>query len=293
MAVQSHWFNVGSIVGWGEAGVGVVATQSFVNPSFGLRGLELLKSGLSPQQAVDSLIAQDSGRDVRQLAIGDAHGNAAAYTGKKCIEAAGHTVGKKFSAQANLMMNEKVWPAMAKAFEKSKGPLAERLLGALDAAQSVGGDIRGKQSAAMKIWKTSSSGKPWDDALVDLRVDDNPEPLKELRRLVSVQRAYEHMNAGDVLTERGETDSARREYALAEKMFPQNEEMRFWHAVMLVNNSRLDEALPMFKSLFTKNKNWRILIPRLRKVGLLNANDETFKKILIQGASPTEKRLFQ
>jgi len=280
VAVQSHWFSVGTLVTWGEAGVGVVATQSFINASFGLRGLNLLKQGLTPQQVVDSLIASDAGRDVRQLAVLDVNGNVAAYTGKNCIQDAGHIVGKNYSVQANLMINNKVWPAMAKAFENSKGKLAERLLLALEAAQNEGGDIRGKQSAALLVVKGKSTGKVWEDRLIDLRVDDSPEPLKELTRLLKVHRAYEHMNNGDLAVEKGKMEFAMQEYSAAEAMFPDNEEMKFWHAVTLANIGKLENALPFFKKVFDVNKNWKILIPRLIKAKLLTIDKNALNRIL-------------
>ena len=186
VAVQSHWFSVGSIVSWGEAGVGVVATQSFVNPAFGPDGLELLKSGMTAEQVVDKLIAEDEGRDVRQLAIIDVNGNVKSYTGKNCIPGAGNIVGENYSVQANLMLNDKVPGAMSKAFEESKGPLAERLMAALFAAEKVGGDIRGKQSAAILVVKGKSTGKVWEDRLIDLRVEDDPYPLDKLDRLLKI-----------------------------------------------------------------------------------------------------------
>lgn len=280
VAVQSHWFSVGSIVTWGEAGVGVVATQSFVNPSFGPRGLRMLKIGMTAQEVADSLIASDDGRDVRQLAIMDVKGNVAAYTGKNCIPAAGHIVGDNYSVQANLMLNDKVWPAMSNAFENSNGPLAERLIASLEAAQNVGGDIRGKQSAAILIVKGISSGKVWEDRLVDLRVEDNPSPVKELKRLLRIHRAYEHMNAGDLAVEHANMDLAMREYSAAEEMFPDNVEMKYWHAVTLVNNGRLEESLPIFKIVFLSDENWKVLTPRLVPIGLLNVNKTELGKIL-------------
>ncbi len=280
VAVQSHWFSVGSIVTWGEAGVGVIATQSFVNPAFGPNGLALLKKGLTAQQALDSLIASDEGRDVRQLAILDSKGNAAAYTGKNCIPAAGHIVGNQFSAQANLMLNDKVWPAMAKAFSETKAPLAERLIAALQAAQNVGGDIRGKQSAAILVVRPVSTGKIWEDRLIDLRVEDSSQPVKELARLLKIHRAYDHMNNGDLAVEKGNMKLAMDEYAAAEKMFPENEEMKYWHAVTLANNGRFDLAKVLFKKVFLKNKNWKILTPRLIPVGLLKVTKEQLNEIL-------------
>jgi len=280
VAVQSHWFSVGSIVAWGEAGVGVVATQSFVNPSFGPRGLELLKKGKTASEVVDELIASDSSRDVRQLAILDVNGNVKAYTGKNCIPAAGHIAGENYSVQANLMLNGKVWGAMSEAFENTKGTLAERMIAALEAAQEVGGDIRGKQSACILVVRGKSTGKIWEDRLIDLRVEDSPEPIKELKRLLRVHEAYDHMNNGDLAVEHGDMNLAMEEYSTAEKMFPDNEEMKYWHAVTLANNGEVAESLPIFKEVFEMNENWKILTPRLVPVGLLNVSNDELKSIL-------------
>jgi len=169
---------------------------------------------------------------------------------------------------------------MSKSFEESTGPLAERLIKALYAAQEVGGDIRGKQSAAILIVNGKSSGKVWEDRLIDLRVEDNPQPLDELSRLLKVHRAYDHMNAGDLAVEKGNMELAMKEYSTAEEMFPDNEEMKFWHATSLVNIGKLDEALPIFKEVFSKNGNWKILTPRLVPIGQLKVNDEQLQKIL-------------
>lgn len=280
VAVQSHWFSVGSIVSWGEAGVGVVATQSFVNPAFGPDGLALLKSGMTAEQVVDKLIAEDEGRDVRQLAIIDVNGNVKSYTGKNCIPGAGNIVGDNYSVQANLMLNDKVPGAMSKAFEESKGTLAERMMAALFAAEKVGGDIRGKQSAAILVVKGQSTGKVWEDRLIDLRVEDDPYPLEKLERLIKIHRAYNYMNAGDLAIEHGDMELAMKEYSAAEKMFPDNEEMKFWHATTLANNGDVEGSLPLFKEVFSKNQNWKILTPRLVPIGLLNVNKEELNKIL-------------
>ena len=188
VAVQSHWFSVGSIVAWAEAGVGAVATQSFVDPSYGKNGLDLMRSGRSATDTLKELLAKDEAREVRQVAMIDAQGRVDAFTGKNDIQAAGHIVGNNFSVQANLMLNDKVWPAMARAFENTKGDLADRMMAALDAAQLAGGDIRGRQSAALIVVTGKPTGQAWKDRTFDLRVDDNPEPLKELRRLVTLQR---------------------------------------------------------------------------------------------------------
>jgi len=282
VAVQSHWFSVGSIVSWAEAGAGAIATQSFVNVSFGPRGLALLREGKSAEQVLDILIKSDEGRDVRQLAIVDCKGNVAAYTGKKCIAEAGQYVGRNFSAQANMMLNDSVWPVMSKAFESSKGPLAERMVAALEAAQNAGGDIRGKQSAAMQVVKMESSGKSWEDQLVDLRVDDHPEPVKEIKRLLKVHRAYEFMNTGDLAIEKNDVQGALKAYGQAEKMFPENLEMKYWHAVSLANVGMVDDALPIFHEVFQKDSNWKLLTKRLPKVGLLTVKKDALDRILNQ-----------
>ena len=280
VAVQSHWFSVGSIVPWAEAGVGAVATQSFVDPSYGKLGLDLMRAGKSAPDALKSLLAGDEGRDVRQVAMIDAQGRVDAWTGKNDIEAAGHIVGKDYSVQANLMLNDRVWPAMAKAFESTKGDLADRMLAALDAAQEAGGDIRGKQSAALIVVTGRPTGRSWADRVFDLRVDDSPEPLKELRRLVTLQRAYNHMNAGDLAVEKKDNQAALREYSAAEKLVPDNAEMIYWHAVALVNMGRVEESLPLFRRVFAMDRNWATLTPRLPKSGLLPDDAKLIERIL-------------
>ena len=280
VAVQSHWFSVGSLVTWAEAGVGAVATQSFIDPAYGPLGLDLMRAGKNAKQALDAIIASDAGEAVRQVAMIDAKGNVAAHTGSKCIPAAGHYVGENFSVQANLMLNEKVWPAMQEAYQKTSGDLADKMLAALDAAQAVGGDIRGKQSAAILIVSGKNTGRPWADRLMELRIEDHPEPLKELRRLVHVHRAYQHMNAGDLAVEHNDMTKALAEYGAAQAMVPESLEMIYWTATSLVNAGRLDESLPLFKKVFAGDPNWAELTPRLPKVGLLNVDEAGMKKIL-------------
>jgi uncharacterized Ntn-hydrolase superfamily protein len=280
VAVQSHWFSVGSIVPWAEAGVGAVATQSFVDPSYGKLGLDLMRAGRSAPDALKALLAGDDGRDVRQVAMIDAQGRVDAWTGSKDIQAAGHFVGKNYSVQANLMMNDRVWPAMSRAFETTKGDLAERMLAALDAAQGAGGDIRGRQSAALIVVTGKPTGKAWADRVFDLRIDDSPEPLKELRRLVTLHRAYNHMNAGDLAVEKKDNEGALREYGAAERLVPGNAEMIYWHAVALVNMNRVEEALPLFRKVFAMDKNWAALTPRLPKSGLMPDDAKLIERIL-------------
>ncbi|RYZ28414.1 MAG: DUF1028 domain-containing protein [Chitinophagaceae bacterium] len=281
VAVQSHWFSVGTAVSWAEAGVGAVATQSFTNKSFGIRGLNLLRNGLTAQQALDSLLKDDEGREVRQVAIVDVKGNVAVHTGKNCIDYANHIRGNGYSVQSNMMLTNRVSKAMSNAYEKAGDKsLAERMLLALEAAQKAGGDIRGLQSAAMIVVPGKSEGKPWDERTVDLRVDENAMPLKELRRLYNVHTAYLHMNNGDLAVEKNDMLTAMNEYNAAMKMFPQNMEMQYWTAITLANNKQVDKALPLLKKIFVADANWKELTRRLPKVGLLNVSDAELKKIL-------------
>jgi uncharacterized Ntn-hydrolase superfamily protein len=297
VAVQSHWFCVGCSVAWAEAGVGAIATQSFIDPSYGKLGLELMRTGKSAPDALKGILASDGGRDVRQVAFIDAAGDVAVWTGGKDIADAGHIagepvaarksaavgtlwVGKNFSVEANMMLNANIWPAMAKAYQESKGDLADRMMAALDAAQAAGGDIRGRQSAAIIVVKAKSTGKPWNDRIFDLRVDDSSEPLKELRRLITVQRAYNHMNAGDLAVEHKDNEAALREYSAASKLVPDNLEMLYWHAIALVTMNRVEESLPIFRKVFQGDPNWVELTRRLPKAGLLPDDPKLMERIV-------------
>ncbi len=282
VAVQSHWFSVGAVVPWAEAGVGAVATQSFVDPSYGPLGLELMRAGRAAPEALRGLLAADEGREVRQVAMIDAQGRVAAHTGKKCIAAAGNLVGKNYSVQANLMDKPAVWPAMARAFESATGDLTDRLLAALEAAQREGGDIRGQQSAAILVVSGKPTGRPWVDRKVELRVEDSPDPLGELRRLVRVHRAYQHMDAGDNCSTQKDWDCAAREYGAAEKLLPEQIEVVFWHAVTLVTGGRVEEALPLFKKVFACEPGWAELVDRLPAAELLPANEKLLGRIKAQ-----------
>lgn len=280
VGVQSHWFSVGTSVCWGKSGVGVVATQSFVNPAFGPDGLALMEKGISAKDALKQLIEADNGRDFRQLALLDNHGSVESYTGAKCVQSAYNIVGDNFSVQANMMLNEQVVPAMAKAFlDNANLPLAERVVQVLIAAQKAGGDIRGKQSAALLVVGPEKV-PAWQDKMVDLRVDDSNNPLPELSRLLLVYRAYEHMNKGDLAVEHNDMPLALKEYAAAEEMQPDNIEMKYWKAVTMANNGMIKESLPIFKVVFEKDANWREMTKRLPVSGLLVVSEEQLQKIL-------------
>jgi uncharacterized Ntn-hydrolase superfamily protein len=281
VGVQSHWFSVGTIVSWGQSGVGVVATQSFVNPAYGPDGLKLMSEGKGAEEALLALVASDEGRDFRQVAFLDAGGTAHAYTGSKCLESAQHFFGDNYSVQANMMLNDDVVPAMAKTFEENSHlPIADRVMLVLHAAQKAGGDIRGKQSAVLIVVNGEKVDSPWLDKKVNLRVDDHAEPLEELQRLLNVHKAYEHMNRGDLAIEHNDMQTAMKEYDAAAAMFPDNLEMKYWKAVAMANNGQVKEALPIFKDIFRADQNWKELTRRLPKSGLLTVSSGDMKRIL-------------
>lgn len=281
VGVQSHWFSVGALVPWGRSGVGVVATQSFVNPAYGPKGLALMAEGVPAAEALKRLVAQEDGKAYRQVAFLDASGDAAAHTGDKCVEAASHIVGENFSVQANMMLNDEVVPAMAEAFRiNDQLPLAERVVKVLQAAQEAGGDIRGKQSAALIVVGPEEVDNSWEDKKIDLRVDDHENPLQELERLLKVARAYEFMNRGDLAMEAEDIDTALEEYGAAMKLFPENLEMKYWTAVALANSGKTEEAVGLFRTIFMADENWREMTKRLPASGLLNVSEAELEKII-------------
>lgn len=282
VAVQSHWFSVGSIVTWAEAGVGAVATQSFVDPGYGVKGLERMRAGAAAPDVLAALVAADTQRDGRQVAMIDRAGRVAAHTGATAIQAAGHHVGRGYSVQANLMDNDRVWPAMAEAFERASGDLADRMLAALEAGQRAGGDIRGKQSAAILIVKGESTGRPWAgaDRVFDLRVEDHPDPIAELARLVRRQRAYSHANLGDELMTTGKVEEALAEYRRAADLAPDVVELPFWQAVTLASIGREAEARPIFQAVFAQEPKWAELVPRLPAAKLLPDDPDLIARIV-------------
>ena len=267
-AVQSHYFSVGPIVPWVEAGVGAICTQSLVLVDYGPLGLDLMRRGLSARQTLDALLAADPHPEGRQVAMVDAHGAVATYTGKACIPEAGDAQGEQFSCQANLMANDKVWPAMKAAFEHADGDLAERLMQALEAAERAGGDIRGRQSAAIMVVKGTPSGKPWNDVIVNLRVEDNAEPLAELRRLLNLRRAYNWIDAGDAFTTEKKMTEAQHAYTEGMKLAPDVVELQFWTALTMYTNGQKAEGLALFRKVFAREARWVPLLPRLAKAGL-------------------------
>lgn len=279
-AVQSHYFSVGSVVPWARPGVGVVTTQALVNVQFGPDGLALLAAGDSPQQALSALLAEDDGADYRQVALlAPGHGPAT-HTGSRCIAEAGHVTAGEYSCQANMMLSDTVWGAMAGAFESAHGnALAERLLAALKAAEYEGGDIRGRQSAAIVIVRSEATGRATDDYVLDLRVEDHHSPLAELERLLGIHRAYRHADAGDEAMEHGNIEAALEQFRAAEALQPDNLELRYWHGVNLLSAGRVEEGLALLADVVSRNRNWLELTLRLPDAGLAAFDDELLERL--------------
>ena len=282
VAVQSHWFQVGPVVPWARAGVGAVATQSLVKIDYGPEGLDLLSKGLPPNLALKALLGRDPESAVRQVAMVDSQGRVAAWTGERCIAEAGHHTGDGYSVQANLMEKDTVWHAMSHAYEEAGGDFPSRLLLALEAAQQEGGDIRGRQSAAILIVEAESTGKPWQDVYLDLRVDDAPRPLRELRRLLKLHRAYVKMNKGDDAVAEGNFKLASEHYSGAVELAPEIVELPFWQAVTLFTSGRETRALAIFKDVFAREERWIEVARRLPASGLLPEDPKQLRKILAQ-----------
>jgi uncharacterized Ntn-hydrolase superfamily protein len=279
VAVQSHYFSVGSVVPWGEAGVGVVATQSFLNLAYGPEGLALMRTGRSAPEALAELVGRDPEQDLRQVAMVDAAGNSAAHTGERCVAAAGHLVGDGYSVQANIMVDGGVWPAMARVYESAAGDLANRLVAALDAAQAAGGDLRGQQSAALLVVAGAPPERAGEGKRFDLRVEDHPEPLTELRRLLLLARAYRYVEDADAAVGQGRFEEAAAAYQIAVGLAPEIAELKVWAAIVLLHMKREGEALPLFETAFRADPGLVELLPRLAALGLAPSDPELLARI--------------
>jgi uncharacterized Ntn-hydrolase superfamily protein len=268
-------------VSWAEAGVGAVATQSTVEPAYGPRGLALMGEGKSAPAALDQLLRDDAQEAARQVAMIDRGGRVAVHTGARCIPHAGHAVGDQVSAQANIMERNTVPAAMVRAYSTASGiSFAERLLAALDAAQAEGGDLRGRQSAALLIVSPRATGNPAEDRPMDLRVEDNPDPLGELRRLLSLRRAYQRVDVGDQLAAAGDVEGSLAEYEAAHRSQPDNLELAFWHGVALAASGREDDAAPILRRAFQAHAGWIELMKRLPAAGLFPDDSELIARLI-------------
>ncbi|HWD64918.1 MAG TPA: DUF1028 domain-containing protein [Solirubrobacteraceae bacterium] len=260
VAVQSHWFSVGSVVSWAQPGVGAVATQSVAEITYGPRGLELMAAGASAQDALERLTGEDPGASVRQVAMVDGTGQVAVHTGADCVQAAGHVTGHQVSCQANMMRSDRVWPAMLEAFQAAEGELAWRLLAALEAAEAAGGDTRGKQSAALLV--VPPEGESWRRQ-VSLRVEDHPEPLPELRRLLGLHAAYDLAGQADELSAAGRHQEAAQLYQQAAELQPGNHELCFWAGLGAAQAGDADRGLADVRAAIAAHAGWRLMLERL------------------------------
>ena len=280
-AVQSHWFSVGSLVLWAEPGVGIVATQSFVRPEYGPEILKLFgTSSASPKFILESLLKKDSEQSVRQVGAVNVVGESVSFTGKDCVSYASSIEGDGYAIQANIMANPGVPEAMEKAYLSTEGSLADRLYAALSAAEALGGDLRGKQYAAMLVVTLKKVDNLLSSKIYDIRVDDSPNPLEELSRLMRIQKAYIFANEGDILSAEGRLDEALDAYNKASELYPENVELLFWGAVILCTDGKFDVAKPMFEKIFNINPSLKEMIPRLENHPMFPLSSDTVKKIL-------------
>jgi uncharacterized Ntn-hydrolase superfamily protein len=260
VAVQSHWFSVGSVVSWARPGVGAVATQANAEVAYGPRALDLLGAGAGAGEALARLVSEDPGAATRQVGVVGDDGTVAVHTGEQCVPFAGHVIGDGFSCQANMMASEAVWSAMAEAFTSARGRLSERLLDALDAGERAGGDVRGRQSAALLV--VPPEGESWA-TVVSLRVDDDPEPLRELRRLFVLHDAYELATESERLAEQGRFEEAASRMARAWELAPDNAELRFWAGLGMAQGGLLDAGVEQVRAAIAAHPGWRDLLERL------------------------------
>jgi uncharacterized Ntn-hydrolase superfamily protein len=280
VAVQSHYFSVGSVVTWARAGVGAVATQAMVDVRYGPLGLGLMEGGMGAPHALRSLLTGDAKPEVRQVAMVDSQGMVGAHTGNKCIPSAGHATGKGFSCQGNIVANGNVWGAMKSAFEGSEGSLSERLMAALEAGQEAGGDLRGKQSTAMLVVSPEVKPNPWEGKIVDLRVEDSPEPLKELRRLLRYQQGYKWSDRGDDLLSSNKMEEALDAYRKAMELVPEEVELKYWVAVSLLSSGRdKGEGLSMIKEVCARDRNWVKLTRGLVEIGTPGLDSQLLEQL--------------
>jgi len=271
VGIQSRWFHAGQDLAWIEPGVGAVCTQAITEPAYGLRGLELLRGGRTPQEALDELTAADPRSDVRQVAIADLEGRVAQHTGAGCVAAAGHTTGDHSCAQGNMLASDTCWGAMVETFAATAGPLADRLLAALDAAEREGGDARGRQAGRLVVRRGTGGGLPWEERVVDLQVVDHPEPLAELRRLLNATRAYDHLSSAFDLASGGEFAAAAEEADSARALAPSDDQIAFWSATLLGGAGRMDEAAAAFRDAVRAHPGWPDYLRRCVEAGLVPA----------------------
>ena len=272
VAVQSNYFSVGTDVAWAKPGVGAIATQAIVEVSYGPKGLALIEGGASPREALDTLLAQDPTAALRQVGMVDGQGRVAAHTGEACVRACDDVQGKGYSVQGNMLTSDRVWQAMTDAFETAQGDLAERLMISLEAAEHAGGDVRGRKSAALLVVSGERCENEWEGRKFDLHVDDHPRPLEELRRLLSVRRAYGFFEQARADFAAGEIEGALDLVRRARELHPTDVQFSFWTGVALANIGRTEEARGWLNEAFSQSEAWRELGRRLCEVGMYSGD---------------------
>jgi len=279
VAVHSRYFSVGSVVPWAEAEVGAVATQSFVNVSYGPRGLQLLKEGLTVDEVIERLTREDEAKEFRQLGIIDTHGNANAFTGKKCLEWAGSKVGRNYAAQGNILAGEEVVQNMGRKFESAKGDLAERLVASLEGGEEAGGDARGRQSAALLVVRRGSGRAGYGDRYIDLRVEDHPDPIAELKRLLNLHRVYALIDDGEDKLTKGDFKSALATLKKAVSLDPKMDDAHIDLGIVNLKLGKKKEAIKAFKEALRLNPKMKTIIKQLPNAGLMKPNKEVFTEL--------------
>lgn len=280
VAVQSHYFSVGSVVTWARAGVGAVATQAMVDMRYGPMGLDLMSAGKSAPEALESLLGSDPKRETRQVAMVDSHGRAAAHTGSKCIPHAGHVLGRGFSCQGNIMKTPRVWGSMKRRFDESESaPLPERMVAALEAAEEEGGDVRGKQSASILVVGKDARPTYWDGRVVELRVEDHPEPVPELKRLLRYQRGYDWVSKGDDLLTSGNYGGALKAYRKGAAIVPEVLELRYWVGWGLLKSGKRKEGIETLRDVFSQESAWADLSKAILKQKLMSLSPSVIRAL--------------
>jgi uncharacterized Ntn-hydrolase superfamily protein len=280
IAVQSRFFAAGRIVPWIEAGIGAIASQSFANPVYGFEGLRLLRAGLAPREALEKLVHQDPGAALRQVAILDARGRAAVHTGASCVAAAGHAIGAQCSAQANMMAKDAVWDAMIDAFERASGDLPERLLQAMQAAEREGGDLRGRQAAALIVVAAEPGTDAKGDRVIDLRIDDHPDPVGEIGRQLSYARAHQRAARSREKMLAGELAGALADLDACCAACPDEPDFLTRRALVLLALGRMGEAREAMERACANNPGWAEFALRFADAGILPIPRQTVEPLV-------------
>jgi uncharacterized Ntn-hydrolase superfamily protein len=283
VAVQSHYFSVGSVVTWARAGVGAVATQAMAEVKYGPVGLELMAAGKNARDALDILLKGDSRRETRQVAMVDRRGRVAAHTGSECIPYAGDAAGEGYSCQGNIMRSRRVWTEMGHSFEWNWDmPFPERLIASLEAGERAGGDARGRQSSALLVVDGRRRAAAWQGRLVELRVEDNPEPIKELKRLLRYQRGYEWADKGDSFLSSRRYKDALGAYRKGLELVPEVRELRYWVGISMLKTRDKEKGLRMLRGVFREEPEWAEITKRMSKAGTIAIDRESLEKLLSQ-----------